>query len=222
MTAGTSLSAALLRWLAPILLAGLASSPLAALAHPGAVDAAGCHKQAATGERHCHPERVTEPARYDARRPPKPGDEGVFFGPLINVSDGDTFHAKVQGVVMEFRLSDVDAPEMDQPYGRQARDELRALLRADQLVMVFIDVDRYGRTITDVWIDNLYVNREMAARGAAWFYPHYARNNALFNIEETARITKVGLWALPTAQRVEPWIWRERKRDAAKTKNAGS
>jgi endonuclease YncB( thermonuclease family) len=193
-----------------------------AIAHLGAVDSAGCHEQVATGKRHCHPDRATDTSRYDEAHPPKPGDEGVFFGPLVSVSDGDTFHAKVQGVVMEFRLADVDAPELDQPYGRQSREELKSLVQGKQLVMVFIDVDRYGRVITDVWVDNVYVNREMAKRGAAWFYAQYAHNNALFNVEEEARDAKKGLWALPRTQRLEPWIWRERKREASGMGRSGS
>ena len=185
----------------------------AACAHPGAVDSAGCHVQSATGKRHCHPDRAADRSRYDEKHPPRAGDEGVFFGPFVSVTDGDSFHARVQGVVMEFRLADVDAPEFDQPYGSRARDELRSLLQGQQLVLVFVDVDRYGRVIADAWARDVYVNREMAARGAAWFYAHYARNNALFDVEEQARSAKLGLWALPKDQRLEPWIWRERKRE---------
>jgi endonuclease YncB( thermonuclease family) len=186
-----------------------------AIAHPGAVDAAGCHEQQNNGKRHCHADRATNGARYDLKDPPRAGDEGVFFGPLIKVNDGDTFHARIQGVVMEFRLADVDAPELDQPYGSQSRDELRSLLRSQQLVLVFVDVDRYGRIIADVWVGDRYINQEMAQRGAAWFYPRYARNAALFEIEEQARTAQRGLWSLPRNQRLEPWVWRERKRTAA-------
>ena len=192
------------------------------VAHPGAVDSAGCHVQTTTGKRHCHADRATDRSRYDEKHPPRAGDEGVFFGPLVSVTDGDTFRARIQGVEMEFRLADVDAPEFDQPYGPRARDELRALLKGRQLVLVFVDVDRYGRTITDVWANDVYVNRQMAARGAAWFYAHYARNNALFDVEEQARDAKVGLWALPKDQRLEPWIWRERKREKMQEPQKGA
>jgi endonuclease YncB( thermonuclease family) len=187
-----------------------------ASAHPGAVDSAGCHVQTSTAKRHCHPERATDRSRYDAKHPPRAGDEGVFFGPTVSVTDGDTLHARIQGVVMEFRLADIDAPESDQPYGPRARDELRSLVQGKQLVLVFVDVDRYGRVIADVWANDIYVNGEMARRGAAWFYAQYARNEALFEVENQARASKLGLWSLPKDQRVEPWIWRERKREGAR------
>jgi endonuclease YncB( thermonuclease family) len=143
---------------------------------------------------------------------PRPGDEGVFYGPLVRVKDGDSFEAKIQGVVMEFRLSDVDAPEYDQPYGREARDELRSLIDGRELVLVFVDTDRYGRTVTQAWMNDLNVNHEMVRRGAAWFYPQFARDETVFAIENEARSAKRGLWALSSTDRVEPWVWRERKR----------
>src|SRR5688500_6966852 len=74
-----------------------------------------------------------------ANQPPRAGDEGVFYGPLVRVKDGDSLVAKVQGVEMDFRLADVDAPELDQPYGQQAKRDLLALARGQQLVLMPID-----------------------------------------------------------------------------------
>ncbi len=184
-----------------------------AFAHSGAVDDKGCHVDANTDQRHCHAGRARKTVP-DGQHPPQAGDEGVFFGPFVSLSDGDTFSAKIQGVVMEFRLSDIDAPEYDQPYGQRSREELRSLISGRQLVIVFRDVDRYGRVVADVWDGKLNINTEMTRRGAAWFYARYARNEALFDVEEQARNAGRGLWALPVADRVEPWIWRERKRQA--------
>jgi endonuclease YncB( thermonuclease family) len=144
--------------------------------------------------------------------PARAGDEGVFYGPLIRVKDGDSLVAKVQGVAMDFRLADVDAPELDQPYGRQAKQELAALASGRQLVIMPIDTDRYGRTVAHVWNGNTYLNAEMVKRGAAWFYAEFARGKALYDVEQEARDNKRGLWSLPLKDRVEPWLWRERKR----------
>jgi endonuclease YncB( thermonuclease family) len=141
----------------------------------------------------------------------------VFYGPCVGNTDGDTLSAKIQGVVMEFRLSDIDAPEADQPYGSRATAELRALTRDKSLTIVFRDVDRYGRVVGDIWVDSLHVNRELVVRGAAWFYPQFARDDALFAIEQQARDAKRGLWVLPVTDRTEPWVWRERKRTAAQS-----
>jgi endonuclease YncB( thermonuclease family) len=184
-------------------------------AHPGEVDAQGCHIDGKTDRRHCHPQRkrVAKP-RFDAQHPPKAGDEGVFYGPLVSVTDGDTLKVKVQGVVMDFRLAEVDAPEKDQPHGAQSRDELTRLLRASpQIVLEPKDTDRYGRTVAQVWVGSTNINRAMVERGAVWFYAEYAKDDTFYQLEQDARRAKRGLWALPLAQRMEPWVWRKQKRE---------
>jgi endonuclease YncB( thermonuclease family) len=148
--------------------------------------------------------------RFDAAHPPRAGDEGVFFGPLVRVQDGDSLVVKVQGVAMDFRLAEIDAPELDQPYGRAAKQELAALVSGRQLVIVPLDTDRYGRTVAQVWNGNTHVNTELVKRGAAWFYSEFARTPALYDVEQEARAAKRGLWALPLEDRIEPWEWRRR------------
>jgi endonuclease YncB( thermonuclease family) len=149
--------------------------------------------------------------RFDPAHPPRAGDEGVFYGPLVRVKDGDSLVVKVQGVAMDFRLAEIDAPELDQPYGRAAKQELVSLASGRQLVMMPLDTDRYGRTIAHVWNGSTHLNAELVKRGAAWFYSEYARTETLYRIEQQARDAKRGLWALSVKERVEPWVWRERK-----------
>jgi endonuclease YncB( thermonuclease family) len=188
-----------------------------ATAHPGGVAEDGCHRDSRTDERHCHPERAKHAQKkpaYDSEHPPKAGDEGVFYGPLVRVVDGDTFHARVQGVAMEFRLQGIDAPEHDQPYGAESSALLGQLTRGpgQQLVLVFDDVDRYGRIVVQAWVGNLNINEEMVRRGAAWSDSVYARDDRLYQIEVGVRDRKEGMWALPKADRVEPWVWRKEER----------
>jgi endonuclease YncB( thermonuclease family) len=164
---------------------------------------------------------------FDPDHPPRAGDEGVFYGPLVRVKDGDSLVAKVQGVAMEIRLAEVDAPELDQPYGRTAKQELVSLASGRQLVIMPLDTDRYGRTVAHVWNGSAHLNAELVKRGAAWFYDRatgvsrsreiprdseYARSEALYDLEQQARNAKRGLWALGLKDRVEPWVWRERRR----------
>lgn len=197
-----------------IVLSLLAAMPMLALAHPGGVDASGCHDDRKTGERHCHSERALAErlSTCELEQPPRKGDEGVFYGPLVRVKDGDSFEAKVQGVAMEFRLAEMDAPEWDQPYGRESARALESLLKNRELVLVPIDTDAYGRTVVFVWVDSMCVNKEMVRRGAAWFYDQYAHSDALHAVEDAARDAKAGLWALPLEERMEPWVWRREKR----------
>lgn len=192
----------------------LALASVSAFAHPGGLDSNGCHADRRAGERHCHPERLATKklSTCSLKKPPRPGDEGVFFGRFVRAADGDTFEAMVQGVVMDFRLAEIDAPESDQPYGDESRTELFSLLRGQELVLVPIDTDYRGRTIVFVWRDAVCVNKEMIRRGAAWFYDEYAYGDALYHVEQGAQSSNAGLWALPPAQRVDPQRWRKEKR----------
>ena len=188
-------------------------------AHPGQVNRKGCHFDRAANERHCHPERAREAA--GARTAPKAGDEGVFDGPLAWVSDGDTLRVLVRGREMEVRLAHIDAPERDQAHGWQSKLRLIELVRDQHIVLAPRDVDQYGRIVAYVWVGDLEINRELIKRGAAWFYPEYAESDALYEEEQRARAAKVGLWALPASERLEPWEWRRRARKAREQPRAG-
>ena len=187
-----------------------------AFAHAGSVDKNGCHFQKSTGKRHCHGNPATE-KRLAAciKKAPAPGDEDVLYGRVVSVTDGDTFKAKIQGVVMNFRMADIDAPEMDQPFGGEARSTLAAALEGKDVVMLFVDNDPYSRLVVQVWIANLHINRELMARGVAWFDREYAHDDCLYQVENEARDAKRGLWGLPLEKRIEPWVWRQHKRGGA-------
>jgi endonuclease YncB( thermonuclease family) len=201
--------------LSTLFVVGFLSSP-SAFAHAGREDKSGCHFQKSTGKRHCHGKPATE-ERTSAcnQKAPLPGDEEVLYGRVVSVTDGDTFKAKIQGVVMNFRMADIDAPEMDQPFGGEARSTLKSALEGKDVVMLRVDNDPYSRVVVQVWIANLHINREVMGRGAAWFDREYAHDDCLYRVENDARDAKLGLWALPLEKRIEPWVWRRRKRGSA-------
>lgn len=149
---------------------------------------------------------------FDPSKPAHAGDEGVLFGPLIRVVDGDTLIVKIQGANLRIRLIGIDAPESDQPFGDEARNELASLIGEQQCVLVYDEGDGHGRLVAHLWIGDTYVNDEMIKRGMAWFDSVYAPDNYLEPSEEEAREAKRGLWALPLDDRVPPWEWRKEPR----------
>ncbi len=194
-------------WLQGVVLAMGFVAAATVYSHSGGMDKNGCHVNSRTGERHCH---NTNKKDFDPDEPPRPGDERVLYGPPARVIDGDTLVVKIQGAEMTFRLSGIDAPELDQPFGREARDELAKIVGSRQCVMQVVEADSYGRTVVHLWIGDLNVNAEMMRRGMAWFDSEYARNEALYLLENEAREQKRGLWGLARDKRVEPWEWRRR------------
>ena len=83
-------------------------------------------------------------SHFDPSKPAHAGDEGVLFGPLIKVIDGDTLIVKVQGAALRIRLVGIDAPEADQPFGDIARIELAGLI-GDAAVRAGVRGGRYVR-----------------------------------------------------------------------------
>jgi endonuclease YncB( thermonuclease family) len=175
--------------------------------HPGGQDKNGCHVDSKTGKRHCHKKK-----EFDPTKPAHAGDEGAFYGPSVRIKDGDTLVVKIQGVEVDFRLSGIDAPEIDQPFGPEARDELKRIVGTNQCVLVPSENDKYHRYVVYLWIADLNVNEEMIRRGMAWFDSEYATDPFLYQLEIEARDEKRGLWALPQEKRVPPWEWRKEQR----------
>jgi endonuclease YncB( thermonuclease family) len=149
---------------------------------------------------------------FDPSKPAHAGDEGVLYGDLVKVIDGDSLVVKVQGAALHIRLIGVDAPESDQPFGDNARNELVGLIGEQQCVLVYEEGDMYGRLVAHLWIGDMYVNAEMVKRGMAWFDSASAPDDLLVGNEDEAREAKRGLWALPSEQRVPPWDWRKEPR----------
>ena len=151
-------------------------------------------------------------SHFDPSTPARAGDEGVLYGPLVRVIDGDTLIVKVQGAALHIRLVGVDAPESDQPLGDTARKELAGLIGGQQCVLVYEEGDKYGRLVAHLWIGDQYVNAEMVKRGMAWFDSASAPDDLLDLYQQEAREAKRGLWALPPEERVPPWEWRKEQR----------
>jgi endonuclease YncB( thermonuclease family) len=132
------------------------------------------------------------------------GDE--ITGTVTRVVDGDTIHVAVGLTKHVIRLSEIDTPERDQPWGRQASRALAEKLNGGRVTVLTTEMDRYGRLIGKVLFGSRDINREMVREGHAWVYRQYMRDRSLLEDERTARRLKVGLWG--SDHPIEPWRWR--------------
>ena len=126
---------------------------------------------------------------------------------VIGIVDGDTIDILVNQAPLRLRLSGIDTPEKGQPFGNNAKDDLSQLIGGKQVRYVVRDTDRYGRSIADVYLGNLNVNRWLVEQGLAWHYVAYSNDPALDAAEAAAKAAKRGLWSDP--RRVAPWNWRK-------------
>ncbi len=138
-------------------------------------------------------------------------DGFAWSGKVVGVQDGDTLtvfdETNTQHTI---RLSSIDAPELGQPYGEGAKQALSRLVFGKTVEVEPETTDRYGRTVAVVTEEGTNINRKLVREGAAWAYLKYLRDPALIDLENDARTSRRGLWALQIDQIMPPWEWRHR------------
>ena len=110
------------------------------------------------------------------------------------------------------RLYAIDAPELSQPYGVEARDEMRRVSRGS-LRLDPVSSDRYGRVVGVVYRRNRKksLNHMMVAAGLAYSYQRYGRLDGIADAEARARKRRLGIWKSGGSQ-IRPWDYRRRLR----------
>lgn len=139
-----------------------------------------------------------------------PGD--VIEGRVVAVHDGDTISVRAGGETRRIRLSGIDAPERGQPWATRAKQALSARVMGKEVRVIAVTVDIYGRTVGEVYADDVCVGCELVREGHAWVYRRYTDDPVLLRLEAEAREKRRGLWALPESQRTPPWEWRHARR----------
>lgn len=128
---------------------------------------------------------------------------------VISVHDGDSMRVKCPGDRrnQRLRMTQIDAPELEQAYGRNARDFLRKLCPKGAAATIRTEgEDQYGRLLGDVYCNGKSVNEHMLRSGSAWVYDRHAKDRKLYQWQNLARSQKRGLWADKHPE--APWRWR--------------
>ena len=126
---------------------------------------------------------------------------------IVRVIDGDTVLAESRGTEIKIRLSEIDAPEMNQPYGTNSKKCLSELIRESSSLKFKSDgQDNYGRSLGWLVTDDKNLNYEMIKEGCAWVYDRYVINKTIYSFQNGARLKNLGLWKQNNP--IAPWIWR--------------
>ena len=130
---------------------------------------------------------------------------------IDSVTDGDTIRATP--IEEPIRLWGIDAPEMDQTGGPEARSYLTSLLRPGMPMYISeIGTDQDGNMLAEITFESgLNVNYRMVMSG--WAFPYYGDaqhlNSCLESAQRFARTTYQGLWRLHDDGGTRPWGWRQ-------------
>lgn len=131
----------------------------------------------------------------------------AFVAKVTTVSDGDSLTVVMNNKKDTIRLLDIDAPELKQPFGTQAKAVLTQLALGKDVWIEYTQVDQNGRLLADVTLpDGRSLNRELVARGLAWHFVKYSKSPFLTWLEKQARAKKLGLWQQKGP--VSPWEFR--------------
>ncbi len=124
----------------------------------------------------------------------------VTRGTVITIVDGDTVHVRLDGGrEVAVRLEGIDAPEAREAFSGQARNATRVLLFDKRVQLRGTDVDRYGRLVARVTVDDTDASLALVGAGLACHFTRYSSDHALAAAQTDARARGRGFWA-PGAQ----------------------
>jgi micrococcal nuclease len=132
-----------------------------------------------------------------------------YKGMIIRVVDGDTYFFQTANGTLKVRSFGIDAPEGNQPFGKESRDFISKYMHRDA-ILVTHGHDQYKRTLGTLFIDGLDINLLSVKGGYAWHYKRYFDNKEYAAAQEYAKKNKLGLWGLSNP--IPPWNWRHVER----------
>jgi endonuclease YncB( thermonuclease family) len=127
---------------------------------------------------------------------------GPLEGKADSVVDGDTlwFVAADGGQRLQVRLLDIDAPEICQEWGAQARQALIDLVAGKPLRLRTGARDKAGRTLGRIEVEGLDASKRMVVEGHAWSTRTRWDRGPLVAEERTAATLKRGMHAAGNAE----------------------
>jgi len=147
-----------------------------------------------------------------------------FTAKVVRVVDGDTVYvANKSGKKFKVRLTGIDAPEQNQPYGLASTYHLKEIL-IDKWVLLkskpkngnLYSIDRYDRVLAKVILDGSDINLFQVSSGYAWHFKRYQKQQSSSDrqiysqAELNAKKNKLGLWK--EKKSIAPWKWRKIKK----------
>lgn len=117
---------------------------------------------------------------------------------VTRVSDGDTLWVRMDDGARtrrKLRLLGIDAPELCQAHGAEARAALAALVLGRRIEIESRYHDVYGRALAHATLEGQDIARSMVVHGHAWSPGFRWHPGRYAEAQRRARAARVGLWA---------------------------
>ncbi|EAI0665683.1 thermonuclease family protein [Campylobacter upsaliensis] len=127
--------------------------------------------------------------------------EKELTGKVSKVIDGDTIEllAKTSKenpynhiTKLKIRLYGIDAPELKQAYGKEAKEYLSALVLKQEVGLIIENKDKYERIVGTIFLKGKDINKEMVKNGYAHAYESFSKKYLAEQAD--AKMFKLGLW----------------------------
>lgn len=151
--------------------------------------------------------------------PESAGDSITFKGIVVGIQDGDTLTVIRNKARFTVEVAAVDAPELDQPYGKEAQRLVAALAKNKVVIVRAYGASGQGRLVGQVWLkDRRNLANELVKAGLARVKPGAVAAVELTRLEADAKDARRGLWKdtkpglLKDEEPIPPWEWRQGRR----------
>jgi micrococcal nuclease len=125
----------------------------------------------------------------------------------VVVIDGDSIEIAQGGKHLgTYHLAYIDAPEIEQPFGREAKEQLGNVVKHSELKYRLMDDYK-----VELILAGTSQNLMLVERGYAWAIPNIveeALQTRFANAQREARQNLQGIWSLGHGLMVAPWQWR--------------
>jgi endonuclease YncB( thermonuclease family) len=148
-----------------------------------------------------------EPSSTQTPVEPRPPASDLVEAQVTRVVDGDTIEVLIDGVEYRLRYIGIDTPETKhptsgvEPFGPEASQANSELVEGKTVLLErdVSEVDRYGRLLRYVYVDDLMVNEELLRRGlarVATFPPDVKYVDRFLEVQRAAQKAGMGMWGV--------------------------
>lgn len=130
---------------------------------------------------------------------------------VTKIIDGDTVLASVLTSIgdqkeMPLELSHIDAPEREQPLGRESKHFLEQHILGKEVLY------KTHANKQEIFYQGANINLKLVSEGFAWVaqdVANYPDNTQYMDAQTLAITSTKGIWGLEHELRVTPWQWRK-------------
>lgn len=133
----------------------------------------------------------------------------AYSGKVVAVHEGDRLTVLHNGKKLNVQLYGIDAPELKQSYGNDARSFLDAFTKEESVEVEPIGTMKKGNLTGMVFLGSDNINELLLLKGQAWVDRTQCTADICgkwIKMEEAAKATQKGLWSDPQA--IPPWEFR--------------